>query len=70
MKWLPPNGSIQGSADGRYVVVHATENTWIAYDISRTTQFAELGTRSSDSDARALCEAAERALLAQARKRA
>ncbi len=70
MKWLPPNGSSQGSADGRYVVVQANSQHWIAYDIAGGTTAREIGVRGNDCDARALCEGAERALMAETRKRA
>lgn len=70
MKWLPPNGSTQGTADGRYVIVQANSQDWVAYDITLSTNAVEIGSRKSDADARALCEAAERALLANLRKRA
>lgn len=70
MKWLPPTGSTQGTADGRYVIVQATSQDWVAYDISSGTTAREIGSRKSDADARALCEAAERTMLAETRKRA
>lgn len=70
MKWLPPNGSVQGTADGKYVIVQANSQDWIAYDIAGGTTGQEIGSRKSDADARALCEAAERSLMAETRKRA
>lgn len=70
MKWLPPNGGTQGTSDGRYVVVQANSQDWIAYDITLSTSAVEIGSRKSDADARALCEAAERSLMAERRKRA
>ena len=68
MKWLPPNGSTQGTACGRYVIVQATSQDWIAYDIAAGTTGREMGSRKSDADARALCEAAERSLMAERRR--
>lgn len=70
MKWLPPNGSTQGTADGRYVIVQATSQDWVAYDIASGVAGREIGSRKNDTDARALCEAAERSLMAATRKRA
>lgn len=70
MKWLPPAGSTQGSSCGRYVIVAANSQDWVAYDISARTAAQELGSRKSDSDARALCEAAERQLMAGVRRSA
>lgn len=70
MKWLPPNGATQGTADGRYVVVKANERDWIAYDITLTTAAKELGVRDSDLRARAVCEAEEARLMASFRRRA
>lgn len=70
MKWLPPNGCTQQTADCRYVIVQANSQDWVAYDITLGTAATELGSRKNDSDARALCEAAERSLMAALRKRA
>lgn len=70
MKWLPPNGGTQGTSDGRYVIVQANSQDWVAYDITLATAATEIGSRKNDADARALCEAAERALIASMRKRA
>lgn len=68
MKWLPQNGSAQGTSCGRYVIVQANSQDWVAYDIAGGTMGREIGSRKSDADARALCEAAERALLAERRR--
>lgn len=70
MKWLAPDGATQGTADGRYVIVEANSKDWVAYDIGLGTAAQEIGTRNSAADARALCESAERALMAVLRKRA
>lgn len=70
MKWLPPAGATQGTTDGRYVIVQANSKDWIAYDVSSGTSGRQIGASSSDADARALCEAAERALMAGVRKHA
>lgn len=68
MKWLPPTGSTQGTADGRYVIVEANSRDWVAYDISLSTAAKELGVRDSDLKARGLCEAHE-ALITAAHRR-
>lgn len=68
MKWLPPNGGTQGTADGHYVIVQANSQDWVAYDIASGVTGREIGSRKSDADARALCEAAERAMLAERRR--
>lgn len=70
MKWLPPTGSTQGSQCGRYVIVHANSQDWVAYDITLTTAAKDLGTTKSDIGARALCEAEEANLMASLRRRA
>lgn len=70
IKWLPPNGGTQATKCGRYVIVQANSQDWIAYDIAAGTTGQEIGSRKSDADARALCEAAERSLMAATRKRA
>jgi hypothetical protein len=70
MKWLPSDGSTQRTSCGRYVIVQATSQDWVAYDIGSGTTGREIGSRKNDADARALCEAAERAMLAETRKRA
>lgn len=70
MKWLPPSGSTQGTVDGRYVIVRATDTNWIAYDITLSTAAKELGVRESDLKARAVCEAEEARLMASMRRRA
>jgi hypothetical protein len=70
MKWLPPTGSTQGTACGRFVIVQANSKDWIAYDVSLVTAAHEIGSCNNDADARALCEAAERALMSAARKHA
>lgn len=62
MKWLPPSGSTQHSADGRYVVVQANSQDWIAYQLHATTA-KDLGTRDTDEKARAVCEAHEAQLM-------
>lgn len=68
MKWLPPAGSTQGTADGRYVIVQANSKDWVAYQLGYTVS-KEIGTRDSDLKARAACEAYEAQLIA-ARKTA
>jgi hypothetical protein len=60
MKWEKPNGSRQGTVDGRYVIVQATENNWIAYELTPFGTGNELGVKPTDAEAREVCEAHER----------
>lgn len=60
MKWLPANGGVQKSADGKYSIVRATQEPeiWIAYAIS---PFKNVGEelpppKSCAADAREICE--------------
>lgn len=64
MKWLDPNGATQHSADHRYVVVQATSEQWIAYDIAGFGMGKELGVRSDPEKARQVCEDWDRELNA------
>lgn len=68
MKWLPPNGSTQGTQCGKYVVVKANDRDWVAYDLAPTTG-KELAVKASDELARKACEDHED-LLASLSKRA
>lgn len=61
MKWLPPAGSTQHSADGRYVVVHATDTNWIGYELTPYGTGEELGVKPTDAEARTLCDLHEEA---------
>lgn len=63
MKWLTAAGATQHSSDGRYCVVEANAQHWIAYEMHSTTA-TELGVRDSASKARVCCEAEEARLLA------
>lgn len=57
MKWDKPNGSVQYSADRRYIVMQANTKDWIAYRVSGFGTSAEkLGERHDDEAARACCE--------------
>lgn len=67
MKWLNPHGSNQGTSDGRYAVVQATENNWIAYEMSPYSVGLELGVKPTAEQAKECCEAHE-ALLVSARQ--
>lgn len=69
MKWLNPNGATQGTSDGRYVVVQATENNWIAYELTPYGTGAELGVKPTAEQAKECCEDHE-TLLQTMRKRA
>lgn len=70
MKWLPRDGSTQGTQCGRYVIVQANSKDWVAYDITLTTAAKDLGVTKSEIGARALCEAEEATLMASFRRRA
>lgn len=67
MKWLNPNGATQGTSDGRYVVVQATENNWISYELTPYGTGTELGVKPTAEQAKECCEAHE-ALLVSARQ--
>lgn len=69
MKWEKPTGSVQQSTDGRYVIVQANSQHWVAYLMGYTCA-SDLGTRDSDLKARALCEAHEAQLTAAHRRSA
>ena len=69
MKWLPANGSTQANADGRYVIVNATSKHWISYELTPYGTGKDLGTSSTDEEARQVCEEHEVRLLVE-RKRA
>jgi hypothetical protein len=70
MKWLPPAGSTQTTSDGRYCIVAANSQDWVAYDLSLSTAPKDLGTRDTDLKGRALCEAHEAQLTAAHRRSA
>jgi hypothetical protein len=55
MKWDKPSGSTQHSSDGRYAIVQANSQDWIAYQLHATTG-KDLGRADSDEKARELCE--------------
>ena len=67
MKWENPTGSTQTTSDGRYCIVRATENNWVAYLMGYTLA-RDLGTRDTDLKARAVCEAHEAQLTAAHRR--
>jgi len=69
MKWEKPNGPIQQTADGRYLIMRANSQHWVAYLLGYTIA-NDLGTRDSDLKARALCEAHEAQLAAAHRRSA
>jgi hypothetical protein len=70
MKWDKPNGSTQATADGRYVVVHATESNWIAYELTPYGTGKDLGAKPSDEEARQLCQTYDTQLVAAHRRSA
>lgn len=69
MKWDKQNGSVQQTADGRYVVVQANSQDWVAYQMGWTCA-KDLGTRPSDEEARKLCETHEAQLQTAHRRSA
>jgi hypothetical protein len=70
MKWDKPQGATQHSADGRYCIVQANSQDWIAYQLTPYGTGKDLGTRDSDVKARGLCEAHEAQLRAAHRRSA
>lgn len=64
MKWNKPAGCTQGTTCGNYVIVQANSKDWIAYALSPYNVGAELGVKSTDAEARQLCEDHERELVA------
>jgi len=69
MKWDKPTGSVQQTSCGRYVIVQANSQDWVAYLMGYTCP-SDLGTRASDLKARALCEAHEAQIIAAHRRSA
>lgn len=69
MKWDKQAGSTQQSSDGRYVIVQANSQDWVAYRMGYTSA-SDLGTKPSDEEARKLCEAHESQLQAEHRRSA
>lgn len=68
LKWANPAGSTQQTSCGRYCVVGANSQHWVAYEMHATTA-TELGVRGDAEMARACCEAHEASLIEE-RKRA
>lgn len=60
MKWDKPTGAVQYSTNRAFCVVKANTQSWIAYQMGATTA-EDLGTKSTDREARELCEVRERA---------
>ncbi len=61
MKWDPPVGSSQHTADGKYAVVEAVTDHFVAYQLGPTTG-EDLGWAATAEDAREICEDRERYL--------
>jgi hypothetical protein len=61
VKWLPSEGSKQTTADGKYAVVEAVTEHFIAYQLGPTTG-EDLGWAATAEDAREICEDRERYL--------
>lgn len=57
MKW-DRDGSIQYSRDRQYMVMHATDEWWIAYRMTNELEGRALGEFRSEADAKAICERA------------
>jgi len=64
IQWLRADGPTQRSKDQRYMVMHATDEYWIAYWQSDAREWVELGTFRDEGDARAVCESHARGLAA------
>lgn len=56
MKWDKPNGSTQATSDGRYNIVQANSQDWVAYLFTPFGHAETLGERKSDEEARQCCE--------------
>jgi len=58
MKWDKPEGSIQRSADGQYLIERATTSPewWVAYYLPPGSGAQKLGERGDDEQARACCQ--------------
>jgi hypothetical protein len=69
VKWDKPAGSTQHSADGRYAIVQANSQDWVAYELHATTG-KELGRSDYDEEARKICETHEAQLQAPHRRSA
>lgn len=69
MKWDKPNGSVQQTSCGRYVIVQANSQDWVAYQMGYTCA-NDLGTRKSYEEARQCCEDHESQLVASHRRSA
>ena len=67
MKWLPLQGSTQGTADERYVIVQANSKDWIAYAVTPFATGDELGVKPTPAEAREVCEDHEREMVAMRR---
>lgn len=56
MKWLKPTGPTQTSADGKYIVMHATSHWWVAYFQPAPHEWERIGERDSDEKAKDACD--------------
>lgn len=70
MKWEKPQGSTQHTADGRYCIVQANSQHWVAYELTPFGAAKDLATKQSDEEARQACEAHEAQLTATHRRSA
>lgn len=64
MKWLTPAGSTQHTADGRYCIVQANSQDWVAYELTPFGSAKDLATRPTDEEARTVCEDYDREMMA------
>lgn len=70
MKWEKPQGSTQHTTDGRYCIVQANSQDWVAYELTAFGAAKDLATKPTDEDARKVCEAYEAQLTASHRRSA
>ncbi len=68
MKWDKPTGSIQQTKDGRYLIIQANSQHCVAYDLNSYDAPKELGVKSTDAEARTLCDLHETRLQAEHRR--
>ena len=67
MKWEKPQGSTQHTTDGRYCIVQANSQHWVAYEMTPFGAAKDLATKPTDAEARTVCEDYEREMVAMRR---
>jgi hypothetical protein len=61
MKWKDGGGCLIRSADGKYLVMQATNGWWVAYEISAFNNTAEkIAEKDSEEGAKTACDDYER----------